>query len=391
VSASATPILDRELPVPPPQPLESSQEPAPRSLRNKVIGIILAVLATLLIALLDASPQQIARGKAPLFGVLYLVLMFLLACFVAVVIHEFGHLTAGWWMGFRFESVRFGPIEITRPLRFSLSRGSWGVVNGLTRMEPTRFNAIRVRMFVMIVGGCIANMASGFTIALLPRSTFFLIALAMVSFGFGISNLVPFEAASFSSDGKRILSLVRPDAAWKRVIAMKKIAAQLRKSVSPAEIQPDVISSAIGIVDHSAATFIAHWVAYHASWEQGPETETARRLEIALQHSAFAPSLLRESLFCDAGSFQAMKRRNLELARAWMDEISETASRAWLRLWVESAILEAQNDFKGALDGLDEIEKHRDQAQQTGSKSLQRWRSELQAKLNASASPDTNS
>lgn len=385
MTASATPILDRELPLPRPQPWESPQAPVPKSPRNTVIGTIFVVLAVVSIVFLATSSQWIAHAKAPLFGILYLVLTFLFALFMAIVIHELGHLTAGWCVGFRFLYVRFGPIEITPPFRVSLGSSFWRVASGRTQMEPTRFSAIRVRMFVMIVGGCIANLASGLTIVMLPYSSFFLAALAMVSFFLGIGNLLPLGRADAKTDGKRILSLLWPNAEWKRMLAMKQIAAELKKGVSPEKMRPGLISSAIGVVDNSPPTFIAHWVAYRASWDKGPEVETARRLEIALQSSAFAPSSLRETLPGDAACFQAMKRKNAELAGAWLAEIPETSSHFCLRLWVESGIFEVQNDLQAALHKLDEIEKHMQapNSDQRWSKSLLQRRSELQARLGA--------
>jgi hypothetical protein len=308
--------------------------------------------------------------------------------FTVVVVHEIGHLVAGWSVGLRLVSIRFGPVEIAKPLRISLGSSNDGGAWGLTRMIPSGFKAVQIRILVMTFGGPLANLLSALVVARFRHFSALSGLFILMSFGFGIGNLIPFRRGKVISAGRQILTSFRRNPSVERSIAMTQIVAAWQRGLSPEDISPDAISAAIAIRDDSILTFIAHKFAYSASWRSGTDPETARLLEIALEYSSFASPTLRESLFCDAATFQATKRKNPELARQWLGEISEASSSKWRRLWVEAAILESAEDFAGALHKLDEVESamiHGDRAQKTMSRSFQRWRSELLEK--AAGSP----
>jgi hypothetical protein len=246
-------------------------------------------------------------------------------------------------------------------------------------------------MFVFLVGGCVANLLSAFVVLRWGSSSSPFVAwFAVMSILVGVSNLMPLERRGFLSDGKRILKLSRPTAAERRGFALIKINTQLKSGISAAEIHPDLLSDAIGIIDNSLATVVAHKLAYAAKWDTAPDGETARLLEIALQHSNSATPSVRESLFCDAGTFQATKRKNVELAREWLADVPETTLSPWSRPWVESAIRDAEGDVPGALQKLDEVERLM-QVRSPGKpipKSLQKWRGELLEKQHAFQATD---
>lgn len=83
---SATPILDLQAPLPQRRP-----EILPR-----VIGFVVGVVGSL-----GALKLFYGDSAAPSD-----VLIFLLALAVAVVVHELGHLIAGWTVGFHFNSIQ---------------------------------------------------------------------------------------------------------------------------------------------------------------------------------------------------------------------------------------------------------------------------------------------
>jgi hypothetical protein len=95
---------------------------------------------------------------------------------------------------------------------------------------------------------------------------------------------------------------------------------------------------------------------------------------------------LRETLFADAGIFQASKRKKVELARQWLAEIPEATPNRWVRPWVESAILDAEENFQEALQKVDEAEVavRKEHPGIVMNKCLALWRDELTTKLNSS-------
>ena len=143
---------------------------------------------------------------------------------------------------------------------------------------------------------------------------------------------------------------------------------------------------ATAIRDNSPDTLAGHVLAYSSSWYACNDAETGRLLETCLQYSSFAPPALREALFADAGVCQGRKRNRADLARDWLTQLPEKLQFPWLRPRVEAAILEAEGDIPGSLAKLNEAEskltKLPDRQQRAISlRSLERWRSELQAKL----------
>ena len=151
---SATPILDRLVPVPP--PLRPKSDPKARWSKKFLLslGIGSAVLAILLLGRLDATWADVLTGRAPLFKFLWTILVrFVLPLGVAVLIHECGHLITGLFVGYRFLSIRVGPLELAWPFRLSVSRHKPGDVAGLTRMGPRILKAASIRAIFIFFWG----------------------------------------------------------------------------------------------------------------------------------------------------------------------------------------------------------------------------------------------
>jgi Zn-dependent protease len=316
----------------------------------------------------------------------------LLAVFMVIVVHELGHLLAGWSVGFRFISIRFGPIQIVRPFRISLARKDHqrAGASGSTGMFPTNIKGIRVRMLTMVLGGPTANLLCACAVILIvPGISIFRDWFVLLSLLTGIGNLIPFNRLSHVSDGRRILMLLNKDGRGERWLAIIQLASDLRNGVAIENLRPEFIAMAVAIRDDSPDTVIGHSLAYAASWYTDTDDETARLLETCLRYSPFAPLILREAILSDAGVFQGRKRKRDDLAREWLADLPAKTELPGLRLRVEAAILEAKDDFQGSLNKLDEVVSATltlpDRPQRTLSlKLLQRWRSELQEKLLAS-------
>src|SRR5213080_2649899 len=125
IPLTPTPILDRTAPLPPlarhdPQQLQ------------QVLGIVLGFAVALVIVLLEFGERLGPWITAKLTHISFwprgngqlVLLVFDLAVgfFLAVAIHEAAHLLVGVWVGFSFNSVRVGPLQIDRPFRISLYR-----------------------------------------------------------------------------------------------------------------------------------------------------------------------------------------------------------------------------------------------------------------------------
>ncbi len=337
--------------------------------------------------LLDAITEPMPSGAAFFFS---LFACPWLAIVAVVIVHELGHLIGGWAAGLKFVSVRFGPIQVTRPFRVSFQRRQRTGASAWTSMAPSSTKSLRTRLVLMVVTGPAFNLLSGLAVILLVNTlSAFLSWFAFMSMLVGICNLFPFHRLSLVSDGKRLAMLLQRGARGERWMATLQLAADLRNGVQPEDLRPDFLAMATAIRDESPDTVTGHLLAFSSSWYIGPDAETARLLEVCLQYASFASPMLREVVLADAAVFQGRKRKLADLAGEWLADLPEKTQFPGLRQRVEAAILEAQGDVQGSLRKLGEVEicmlSLPDQQQRAVSlRALQRWRAELLEKLNES-------
>jgi ABC-type uncharacterized transport system permease subunit len=124
---AATPILDRQAPLPPPA--------APPSAIPVVALLTLCLAVPVGIALwhpevgrslrswFEVLLAPMVRGNWTPARILFTGLSCALAGWSIVVVHELGHLAGGLVVGFGFDSLAIGPLRFDRPFRVSWQRG----------------------------------------------------------------------------------------------------------------------------------------------------------------------------------------------------------------------------------------------------------------------------
>ena len=368
---------------------------------SKRLGLLAAILAValplLVIALMIWSPwflQVSGRVLEPAknyidklyegWDALWIVVELPVILFAVIVVHEIGHLVSGLVAGFRFVSIQFGRLRIDAPLRISFRSLSKTGGSGFVHMIPCTSQKLRSRALLLCAGGPFANLLAG-TILLLYRGHSFHGAELFAGFSIltGAGNLVPFRRLSVTSDGKRILSILRNDHQTERFLSLLQLTAQLGDGTAPEDLSQDFLAKATAFKDESQDTVVAYAMAYTVAWYSRSDDEAAQLLETCLKYSAFGSPDLREALKNDAAVFQARKRKNIDLAEQWQSEIAEKPDKPWLKLRVQAAILEAKGDVEGALRKLDETENALRTIPNPFQRSvslrfLERWRSELQ-------------
>lgn len=365
---SATPILDRELPL-------------PAALRVRGGGDVhLGVLVFLgVVVVMGLALSPLRRWFASMFGQLgdaspIVAFGWLLFITVAVVaIHELGHVAAGLAVGFRFHWIAIGPLRIDRSFRLSFVRGHWH--GGWASMLPATRSSLRARTAVFVAAGPIACIAVA--LAALPFShrwpaQFFVFA----SFLSGVSELMPLRTRTILFDGWRLWMLARNVAWCDRMMAVLALAHDLRSGVEPEQLAAEDIARATAFCDESADTVVAHAFAYSNAFHQRRNDDAARLLETCLRYAGFAMPPLHEALMCDAAVFQARRRARPDLAQQWLESIQNPGYRAR----AEAAILEVNSNFDGAIAKLAEVPP----LNEVDSRMLDRWKSEL-ASLQSSA------
>jgi hypothetical protein len=175
------------------------------------------------------------------------------AFYLMLAIHELGHVAAGLCAGFRYRSLRVGPLLFNRPFRASIYRGPGALVNGDAELIPVATDKLAWRGVAMVLGGQGANILSAMIVLVLPFpitvfSAFF-IACSIVN---GVNDLFPFGSRLAVSDGRRIWMLLGQPQRGERWLALLYLGGQINDGVLPELLSADFLAKAIEVRDSSA-------------------------------------------------------------------------------------------------------------------------------------------
>jgi hypothetical protein len=316
-------------------------------------------------------------------GVVGFVVSSLAALYLMLAIHELGHVVAGLCVGFRFRSLRVGPLLFSRQFRVSLYRGPGAFVNGVAELIPVASNRLALRGVAMVMGGPVANFLTAVIALFLPLSfTVFSALFIAASLANGLNDLFPFESRLGVSDGRRIWMLLRQPERGERWLALWHLGGELNDGALPEALSADFLAKAIAVRDDSVDTVTAHAIAFAAAFHRHKDNDAAQQLETCLAYSGHATPGVREALMSDAAVFQARRRKRVDLADQWLAEIPARAETTWLRSRAEAAILEAKGDVDGAVRKLAEVEAAiltlpENARRRTLLRLLERWKSDL--------------
>ena len=295
-TASPTPYLDRELPLPGPnwgyRPIKPWQT-----------AIVIAVF-------LLRTPFEI-----------YLLIL------GVTLVHELGHCLAGLLAGLEFDRIRVGPLELDpyKRLTWQWNRGT--ILGGHALMLPRSESKLRVRFTAYIAGGPIANITCGVALLnVMPTGNSHFVGLVQLfvagSFLVGIGNLIPLRRYGVSSDGRKlVMLLLNKSERW--IFLLRRQAATKHGEAFEEEIDP--VSA--GRRDGSSDYVGANWAAYTVADGKGDYDQAARHLDACLEKCYTVEPTFREELILAAGRFQAMRRRRTEIAWQWLKSANNRKSK----------------------------------------------------------------
>jgi len=379
---SATPILDRDRALP---------APAPRSGMQVLYVVWLLILTALVISIATGRPswlrrwfvvdvRQLVERHGVLWSALFAVAIGAGVSFVMVAVHELGHVAGGLAAGFRFRSIRVGPLQLDMPFRLSVTR-RYPFAGDATMVPPTTEGLVPGAT-LLVLGGPAANILSGLGVLLLP------IPLSLVSLVFavgsianGLSDLLPFRNVLGVSDGMFLWALFRHPARAERWMAEIRLRNDITDGVLPEAFPSDFIAKAVALRDDSIDTVTSHALAFAAAYHCHRDDEAARLLEVCLAFSSQAQPPLRAALISEAAVFQARRRGRGDLAEQWLADLPPSVP-GWIRGRAEAAILEATGDARGAAARLSQCGRELSGPPYTPQRAyslrlLQRWKSEL--------------
>jgi hypothetical protein len=294
----------------------------------------------------------------------------------SIAIHEIGHLLAGQAMGFRFRYVQIGRFRLDRAFRVSRKpRSSHGQL-GAVCFFPQGMEDRPWRYAFMVLTGPLTNLLVGTFILLLPfQKSFVLESLMLFSMFQGFFNITP-----VAGDGNRLLTIMLNRRDHEASVALQQLAAEHTDGVDFENLSPALIAKAARLREKSTRTSLAHYFAVGFWVAHRDYDAAAASLEKCFEWSPWAVEGVRQGMIYTAAVVQG-KRRRVSSAEQWLSQLpAKLGSRN--RLQIEGAILEAREDFVGALGKIAECEellsKEPEGASKTlARKQLEKWKIEL--------------
>lgn len=246
-----------------------------------------------------------------MFGVYYL----------AVLLHEVGHLIAGVAVGFAFRQFAVGPFVLTREiggLRFHFATARL-LGGGQVAMLPESTDGLRARFLQFIAGGPAITLLL-FTVPFAFRGTLFSNCLLIVNLLIAVSSLIPYTINGRSTDAKLLLGLLRPGPAADRLATILYLLAIDSRGTPPREWPADSLNALERDGGNSAYCEVGMMFVYFGAMDTGEPARIAAALERVLALAYHMNPDSRRAYFAEAAFVQGIFRRDAALARAWLDD-----------------------------------------------------------------------
>jgi len=259
---------------------------------------------------------------------IWIILLFIpVLYFLVVAWHELGHVMAGKMENFTFHSFTVGPFAWKREddgrIRFQWNR-NLNVSGGVAVMLPEGGENLANRFARYAAGGPVSSLlltllCLGLCQVLSPGSLLRLVALvtALLSGLIFIATVLPFRAGGFSSDGLRVITLLRGGPEARADLAVLRAMALLRAG-EPYDQLPIADFKAMETIEDVApiqlVTGYYYQYLYHLSRKEIDQAETM--FNMVMDNLSAYPKGLEGSFYLEEALFQAKYRGNLALAEA---------------------------------------------------------------------------
>ena len=295
-------------------------------------------------------------------GWLVLLVMSLLLLLTALV-HELGHLLAGWLVHFRFQVLVIGPIRISGEngrLRAQFQRGG-SLFNGLAASVPYEMDNLPRRLLYYALGGPLASLLLSigcFALALFLGSNLSrmldylwlwecLLFTAVISYFFLLTSLRPgMYHNGLIADGGRILMITAKSSQADRWQALVMLHAADFMGERPSQWDKALLQQALTKSDNSHDYLIALVMNYHHSLDVGAPQKASDYLEEALNLPVTWETGMRARLMLEKAYLAAACFRDHTMARESLWQVKSDRRRVnLLYLRAKSALHVLEGDM----------------------------------------------
>ncbi len=305
--------------------------------------------------LLGVALSAYADGSLPHLGGPGINVWLMLPClYLAIAVHETGHLIAGRLAGLGNGGISIGAFVFTRTERgwvFQFDPHRW--LGGYFRPLATVPDAPRSRYVWLVAGGPLASAVfTGATVFLWVRTGDgagnWTGTLVWMSLFITVTSIIPYASGLEKSDGSRLYHLLRDPDHARTWTALIELGTEDLSGVRPKDWSAKTFARILA-VDPAAPEYPqCRLLAYYRASDCGRPEEQVQHIEDALAGSAEAGRLLRHALFLEAAWTSARIRNEPAHARAWLDRATRLR-KPELRAVVEAVIEMSEGRYQESL------------------------------------------
>lgn len=294
---------------------------------------------------------------------LYVAIPGVVICaFLAVFMHELGHVIGGKIAGFRFILMIVGPFKWIREKKGIAFRWntSFQMGGGLALLLPEQGRPLRRQLGWYIAGGPLMNMvlASAFIVSAwwlsqhpesslaIPHTGFFVLLSALLHGGIMLVTLIPFPTRGLDNDGTKLLDLLRGGQRAETNLLIHALTASSISGVRPRDWNRAHLEQLLQLGGDLAEKHVlyAHLMAYYHYLDQGDATQAGEALSAILPEIENVSELIQPSFWLELAFFDARYLQNPTQARARFERASGGFVEKHTRARVESAVLLSEGE-----------------------------------------------
>lgn len=310
--------------------------------KNSCLSLFLwLILGMILGVILAFVGPDITFEFIPLQILLWL-LSLVIAWFVAITVHEFGHIVGGWLGGMRFWMCMIGPLRIQQKenrIAIDFKRNVTSL-SGFVVMLPVSPDHLQRRMVLFIGGGPLFSLLGSIlifgiyylmdmfispTTDSMAFSVFqgFLASLAALSLIAGVITLIPRQTFGFATDGRRLLNLFRGGVNGQQEAATLAIMSLSTSGTRPRDWDRQLLTT---LFDDAANK--PNILTYFLAYAHAVDTNDIPKAHIYLSSLICSwyrlPPAIQSSIAAESAFFEACLRHDADTAEAWLHRIVDS-------------------------------------------------------------------
>ena len=344
----------------------------------KILGFFIAMVIGAGVGYLIGK-LGLAGISIPKTTLLLMVFLFAPAFLIVIAFHEAGHAFAGVKVNFDFRMYVVGPFlwnKEQNKWKFKWNKNV-NTAGGLVVCLPVDTNNLNKRFALYAAAGPVAsfllsalayflfiwfksiNTASDVTLQALG---FFFLMLAILSFLIFLITIIPIHSGGFSSDGARILRILKGGEPAHFEVLLLKIIAQSTGGIRPKLIAIDELEEAKTLAKKLNLSYgvYMHGLLHQTTFDLGQLEKSENHLLNYLEEIEEIPAGMRNAVWLDAAFFYAYAKSDLDSALKYWNQFKGNAFVSKALIYAtEAAISFLKSDHQTALakinDSLKEI------------------------------------